>query len=99
MPLRDPAEHEECRTSVVSAQEVEQLPDLHNDARLQPLPVGPRDAGLERRDLKVFFKVDGEMVECHHYIAGHRSYQHFRAMAQAEQHKIHGGIAAATPQS
>ena len=65
LPVRQPAEHEERRARFVPIQEIEQLGDLPHHPGLEPPPLGPRHAGLERRDLEVLLEVDREVVSDH----------------------------------
>ena len=65
LPRRHPAEHEDCRARLVPSQQLEQAGDLLGHPGLEPLPFGPRDAGLERGDLKVLLEVDREVVGDH----------------------------------
>jgi hypothetical protein len=65
VPRCHPAEDKKGRARVVASEQVEQLRDLPTHARFKTSPVGPGDARLKRRDLKVFFEVDREMVSRH----------------------------------
>jgi len=65
LAVRHPPENKESRARLMPREQLEQDIGLLDDARLERLPVGPRDAGLEGRDLEVLFDVDGEMMGDH----------------------------------
>ena len=65
LTLGYPAHDKERGVRVESSEQVEQLGHLRSHSRLEPLPIRPRHAGLERRDLEVFFDVDREVVRDH----------------------------------
>jgi len=65
LALRDPHNDEAGRSRAVPVQELEQRFNLQRDPGLEAVPGGTRDVALERRDLKLFFYVDREMVANH----------------------------------